>query len=271
MIHCTLLTAVFLFQLSCTGMLDSYPDEKTVTGGVPEQVLPKPAGSFFIENGNVYAPGTSVTLNMSVTDAAEMRFSNDGNTWSSWEPYGATKAWTLASGHKTLYVYAEFRHSQGGILSISDSIISLIQEKITASDGHINDYFGGYLDPGHQGSCISISSDGNTIVIGAHMDDIDGKSDQGAAYVYRWNGYSWSETKITASDGDAIDYFGFSVSISDDGNTIVISSFLDNVGSTSDQGSAYVYRWNGSAWVETKIVSSDGTADNRFGTSVSIS
>ena len=78
-----------------------------------------------------------------------------------------------------------------------------------------------------------------------------------------------NEFKITASDGDADDRFGTSVSI--DGNYAVISAnFDDDNGSNS--GSAYIFHRSGTAWSEqAKLTASDGAANDHFGNQVSIS
>ncbi|MCH8053154.1 MAG: FG-GAP repeat protein, partial [Planctomycetes bacterium] len=58
----------------------------------------------------------------------------------------------------------------------------------------------------------------------------------------------WQQTyKLTAADADAGDIFGQSVSI--DGNLIVIGAQLDEDAGTQS-GSAYVYRLDGSNWIE---------------------
>jgi hypothetical protein len=77
------------------------------------------------------------------------------------------------------------------------------------------------------------------------------------------------EFKIPASDGAAVDYFGYSVSISGD-VAIVGAVGDDDKGSSS--GSAYVYRWDGVSWIEeAKLTASDGARSDQFGYSVSIS
>ena len=82
--------------------------------------------------------------------------------------------------------------------------------KILASDAEASDLFG---------SSVSISSDGNTAIVGAEMEDTGG-SNAGAAYIFTWNGTNWTEQqKIQAGDAEADDRFGYSVSISSDGNT----------------------------------------------------
>ncbi len=118
------------------------------------------------------------------------------------------------------------------------------------------------------GRAVSIS--GNLVVVGAYWG-------QGKAYVFERNqggADNWSEVaNFTASDGAADDFFGWSVSISDD--TIVVGAPGDDIGANNGQGSAYIfYRNQGGAdnWGEVaKLTASDGAADDYFGRSVSIS
>jgi hypothetical protein len=80
------------------------------------------------------------------------------------------------------------------------------------------------------------------------------------------NACALAEVKLTASDGAAWDRFGCSVSI--DGERMVVGAFGDNSGS----GSAYVFRYDGTDWVqEGKLTPSDGATGDYFGYSVSIS
>jgi len=74
----------------------------------------------------------------------------------------------------------------------------------------------------------------------------------------------------TAADGDVGDEFGSSVAIN--GNYVVVGAPGDNIGSNSDQGSAYIFFYDGSNWIQqAKLLAADGTADDVFGFSVSIS
>ena len=69
-----------------------------------------------------------------------------------------------------------------------------------------------------------------------------------------------------ASDGEAEDWFGCSVSISGD------YALIGARGDDSYRGSAYVFRRSGTSWTqEAKLVASDGAADDDFGCSVFIS
>jgi hypothetical protein len=131
--------------------------------------------------------------------------------------------------------------------------------KLTASDGASGDYFG---------FSVSISDDGLTAIVGAYRDD----SIKGSAYIFNYVNSTWSQTsKLTASGGAAGEYFGYSVSISEDGLTAIVGAQYGDVGG-SDSGSAYIFNYANSTWSQTsKLVASDGASSDRFGNSVSIS
>ena len=131
------------------------------------------------------------------------------------------------------------------------------EQQLTASDGASKATFG---------SAVSVDCD--VVIVGAQYDDATG-TDSGSAYIYRWNGATWVEAqKLTASDGTADYVFGETVSVS--GNVIIVGAAgNDDYGHSS--GAAYIYRWNGSIWVEEqKLTASDGAADDEFGGTASV-
>lgn len=69
-----------------------------------------------------------VTLNLSATDAgsgvSQMAFSNDGLTWSSWEPYATIKIWNLAGANGQKTVAVKFMDN-AGLTSIASYIVTL--------------------------------------------------------------------------------------------------------------------------------------------------
>ena len=72
--------------------------------------------------------------------------------------------------------------------------------------------------------------------------------------------------KITASDGAAGDYFGYSVAVGS--GRIVVGAYWDNVGGNADQGSAYIFDLDGNQLA--KITASDAAASDIFGNSVAV-
>jgi hypothetical protein len=81
-----------------------------------------PTGSFAISGDAEYATTRSVVLNCDWTGAEEMRFRDEGGTWTSWETCAATKDWTLPAGDGTKTVEAECRDAAQNVTSFFDSI-----------------------------------------------------------------------------------------------------------------------------------------------------
>ncbi len=130
------------------------------------------------------------------------------------------------------------------------------ETKLLASDGAAGDWFG-----------VSVAVSGNQIVVGAPFDDDHHVLESGSAYVFDWDGSEWVETKLEARNGKVGDYFGWSVALS--GDRVVVGSPTDSDDFVG-QGSAYVFDWDGSEWVETKLVASDNAKNDFFGVSVAI-
>ena len=88
---------------------------------------------------------------------------------------------------------------------------------LEASDGAANDIFG-----------FSVSVSENMAIVGAKFDDDNGEN-SGSAYVFMKDESTgdWSETaKLSASDGESSDEFGYSVSVS--GDAAIVSAFQDD-------------------------------------------
>ncbi len=112
----------------------------------------------------------------------------------------------------------------------------------------------------------AVSASGNVMVVGAFGDSTRG-SYAGAVFVFRFNGTAWvEEQKLLASDGQAGDFFGFSVSIS--GDRLIVGAFGDD----SERGAAYLFEFDGTSWDEVqKLTASDSVVFHDFGISVAIS
>jgi hypothetical protein len=102
------------------------------------------------------------------------------------------------------------------------------EQKIQAGDRQAQDEFG-----------ISVSISGDYAIVGAYYED-EGGTDAGAAYVFKRDGTTWSEIKkLTASDAQQNDQFGWSVAI--DGTCAIVGVLLEDTGAT-DAGAAYIYK-----------------------------
>ena len=133
------------------------------------------------------------------------------------------------------------------------------QAKLIANDGTAYDHFG---------ASVALSAD--TALVGAYEDDVDGNLQQGSSYVFVRADSSWSQqARLTATDGAAGDYFGYSVALS--GDTALVGAFYDTVGANAEQGSAYVFVRTGSTWTQqSQLTANDGARSDNFGTSVAI-
>lgn len=130
--------------------------------------------------------------------------------------------------------------------------------KLVASDGAGSDYFGS-----------SVAIDGDTVAVGAYLADAGGAMDAGAAYVFTGSGSTWSEQgKLNASDADVSDVFGIRVALEDD---MLVAAAMDDDDNGLNSGSVYVFERISSNWSERqKVLASDGTASDRFGSSLSL-
>src|SRR6266481_7397567 len=130
-----------------------------------------------------------------------------------------------------------------------------LEQKVTASDGTANSYFGS-----------AAALNGSSALIGADGDN----SFQGAAYLFTKSNGSWSEgQKLTASDGLPGDEFGYRVALAD--NTLLVGAFTATVGGVVSQGAAYVFTQSNGTWSESqKLTASDGGLFDNFGASVAL-
>ncbi|MHC4219872.1 MAG: FG-GAP repeat protein [Planctomycetota bacterium] len=131
-------------------------------------------------------------------------------------------------------------------------------QKLLASDGAASDLFG-----------LATWISGEVLAIGATGHDDNGEH-SGSAYVFRYDGAVWvEEQKLLASDGDVNDRFGAGASV--DGEVAVIAARADD-DNGAFSGSAYVFRYDGAAWVEEqKLLPSDGGPYDLFGHGLKIS
>jgi len=119
------------------------------------------------------------------------------------------------------------------------------------------------------GFSVSVSSDGETLAVGATSNDGAG-SNAGHVRVYTWSGTAWVQRGLDIDGEAAGDSFGFSVALSNDGESFVVGGPLNDDGA-SGAGHARVYDWTGTAWVQ-RASDMDGAALlERLGLSTSIS
>lgn len=163
-----------------------------------------------------------------------------------------------------------FGCTSSSTLSVSSTMTNSIAY-LKASNTGLNDWFGDVLD---------VSSDGNTLAVGAPREDssLTGVNstatdtiinDSGAVYVFTKSNNVWQqEAYIKASNTGADDHFGSSISLSGDGKTLVVGAENEdgNSDTKSNSGAVYVFYKATSSWAQQaylKPTYSDN--DDQFG------
>ncbi len=142
------------------------------------------------------------------------------------------------------------------------------ETKITHEDSKDGDWFGFEVD---------LDEDAETLVIGVPHDDEDDNDpteNTGSAFIYTGSEDTWSEqTQLWSSDGRDGDCFGSRVSMSSDGDSILIGAPCTDVLMVgSNVGTAYNFTLSGTTWSEEHILeASDQAHGDAFGTVVTIS
>ena len=152
-------------------------------------------------------------------------------------------------------------------LSVSGTMTNSIAY-LKASNTGSDDWFGDVLD---------LSSDGNTLAVGAPREDssLTGVNstatattinDSGAVYVFTKSNNVWQqEAYIKASNTGADDHFGSSISLSGDGNTLVVGAPNED-GTADNSGAVYVFTHDGTDWSEKAYLKADNNdANDHFG------
>lgn len=142
------------------------------------------------------------------------------------------------------------------------------------------------------GRAIALSSDGNTLAVGAPDEDGSGTgvaptsdesaTESGAVYVYTRSGSTWSfEGYIKASNTGGNDAFGSAVALSASGDLLAVGApgedtsgmrvdppFNENA---SNSGAAYLYSRSASTWQLEHCIKSTETADgDAFGSAIAL-
>jgi hypothetical protein len=119
----------------------------------------------------------------------------------------------------------------------------------------------------YQGASTSLSSDGNTAIIGGSKDN----ANAGAVWVYSRSGGVWIQqgSKLVGTGAVGGAFQGISVSVSGDGTAAIVGGLYDN----TNVGAAWIFKWGGSAWSQQgdKLVGMGAVGGAYQGYSVSLS
>ncbi|MGB2985462.1 MAG: FG-GAP repeat protein, partial [Phycisphaerae bacterium] len=137
-----------------------------------------------------------------------------------------------------------------------DGVAWVQEAEIIPSGAALEDGFG-----------MSVSISGDLIAVGASGTGVSLAF--GRVYVFRHEGTSWIEhAELVGSDTELGNLFGGSVSI--DGDVLVVGAPRYNVGGAYT-GAVYVFRRDGSIWLEEGKFTASAQEGHRFGASVSVS
>jgi hypothetical protein len=119
------------------------------------------------------------------------------------------------------------------------------------------------------GHCVSLSSDGTIVAIGAPYNDGTG-IDAGHVRVYEYSAGSWTQLGADI-DGEAFnDRSGYALSLSSDGTTVAIGA-IHNDGMGSDAGHVRIYEYSAGSWTQLGADIDGEAMSDRSGYAVSLS
>ena len=138
------------------------------------------------------------------------------------------------------------------------ALLAVQQAEFTASDATAYDF--GY----------SVALDGDTALVGAAGQTVNGHLWEGAAYVFVRSGTSWSQ-QAELSDPNAAEQDVFGRSVARSGDTALIGAEGTRVNGLNYVGSAYIFVRSGASWSEeAELVDPDPQSVENFGWSVAL-
>jgi hypothetical protein len=214
--------------------------------------------------------GTGVAMSGDGNTLAVAAQSEDSNATGS----GGNEADNSAANSGAVYVF------------VREGLAWSQQAYVKASNAGAGDAFG---------SSLALSSDGNTLAVGAYAEDSnatgiggnaadDSAQESGAVYMFVRQGVAWSQQAyVKASNTGADDWFGRHVALSGDGNTLAVGAPREdsnaagiggNAGdnSATNSGAVYLYGRQGTAWSQQAYVKASNVgAGDGFGFGVALS
>ncbi len=273
-------------QTLAIGNRDSNPNneilgEVEVFNLVNNQWVKKGSSLFGIENeafgnsiklsddGNTIIIGSPSSSVNGINSGRVRVYFYDGTDW-------VTKGQTLFGNNSdSLFGFDVDISSDGNRVAISSPANNLHTGAVTvfSFDGNIWDFTGNVITGDNTASSfgqdISLSDDGNTIVIGAPSDDTT-FTNAGLVKVYELQNGLWNQ-KGADLFGNAFGIrLGFSVTTSSNGNKIGIGAPFDSL-ALSEAGKVHFYEYINQNWVETGNGISGDAAEQRLGDAVELS
>ena len=203
-------------------------------------------------DGNIVAIGSPRNSGSGIEAGLVKIFEWNGSDWAQkgmdieGEDAGDESGWavSISSDGNTVAIGAFVNNGNGinsGQVRIYEWIDTVWTQKGIDIDGENMDDQSGWS--------VSLSSDGNTVAMGAMHADPNGFNSSGHVRIFNWNGSEWIQKGLNIDGEASNDFSGHSVSLSSDGNIVAIGAIL-NDGSDVDAGQVRIYEWIGSVWVQ---------------------
>lgn len=175
--------------------------------------------------------------------------------------------------------------SASEVITVSSVVLDAIGY-FKASNTDSDDWFGGVVSMSDSGDTIAVAASGeDSSTTGVNGDQSDNTAaDSGAVYVFRFNGAIWhQQANLKASNTDSLDYFGWSIDLSANGNTLAVGAIGEASAATGingDQsdnsapnaGAVYLYRFDATGWIEQAYIKASNTdVGDTFGGAVALS
>jgi FG-GAP repeat protein len=250
------------------------------------------AAYVFVRNGNTWTQQAYLKASnpsMTAEFGHAVAISGDGNTVvvsAFWDPSKATGVNGDQNDQSIPQAGAAYVFARRGTTWTQQAYL----KASNTGEAGTADSFG---DGDQFGFSVAISDDGGTVAIGAHSEDSNGINDNqadnsmqlaGAVYVFNRTATSWAQTAfLKATNPDAGDMFGYTVSLSADGRTLAIGAF-DEDGSArvingppdnarGGAGAVYVYvKGSAGLWYQQAYIhANNDEGGDSFGVNVSIS
>ncbi|HUL93669.1 MAG TPA: FG-GAP repeat protein [Burkholderiales bacterium] len=252
------------------------------------------AAYVFTRAGGVWSQQASLTASNADANGLfgnVVSLSGDGNTLAVGAPFESGDLIGVTAGSPTGADTGNANFFSGAAyVYVRSGAVWSQQAYVKASNPEMFDLFG---------SAVALSGDGNTLAVGATLEDggltgvtpnaVDeaasgnASSNSGAVYVYTRAAGAWSQQAyVKASNTGDNDQFGTAVALSSDGSVLAVgapfeASSSNGVNGASDElasgaGAVYVYARSGTAWSQQAFVKASNTGPgDSFGTSVALS
>mmetsp|Transcript_11006 Transcript_11006/g.16639 ORF Transcript_11006/g.16639 Transcript_11006/m.16639 type:complete len:2238 (+) Transcript_11006:237-6950(+) len=127
------------------------------------------------------------------------------------------------------------------------------------------------LEGDRLGTSVALSQDGISLIVGARRSDGVYGADSGEARVYQRNGNSWVQIGSSIEGLSKGDQAGFTVDMSDSGETVAIGSALNDNVNGENSGSVRVYEYVNAEWLQLGRTLIGDSSNDGFGSSTALS